>query len=200
MTKLIIIVLALVVVGGIGVLAFGGGEENAEQQSSSLDNHLDTTGAIVQETDENTDSGSVSDEQFDKAPAFTLEDYQGNEVSLSDFDGKVRIVNSWAVWCPFCVDELPDFARLQQEFGDKIVVIAVDRAESLAKAKGFSDSLGISDDMTFLLDPRDSFYRSIGGFSMPETLFVDGSGNIRIHKRGPMEFAEMKEKVESIIN
>ena len=138
-------------------------------------------------------------QQFDKAPDFRLKDTKGNEVALSDFDGKIRVVNSWATWCPFCVDELPDFAQLQEEFGDTIVVIAIDRNESLEKTQQFTDELGVTDGMLFLLDPKDSFYQSIGGFSMPETLFIDEDGNIRIHKRGPMRFLEMKEKVESII-
>jgi len=146
------------------------------------------------------DLAGTEKEKFDKAPDFTLKNYDGNEVSLSDFSGKIRVVNSWAVWCPFCVDELDDFGRLQEEFEDQIVVIAIDRAESREKTKKFTDELGITDMLILLLDPKDSFYRSIGGFSMPETLFIDEEGNIRIHKRGPMTFEEMKEKVESIIN
>jgi len=134
----------------------------------------------------------------DKVPDFNLEDYSGNIVSLSDFTGKILVLNSWAAWCPFCVEELKDFALLQEEFGDEIVVIAIDRAESLETSKKFSDELGVTDKLVFLLDPRDSFYKSIGGFSMPETLFVDGEGNIRIHKRGPMKLNEMREKVLEI--
>ncbi|MBI2175195.1 MAG: TlpA family protein disulfide reductase [Parcubacteria group bacterium] len=135
-----------------------------------------------------------------EAPDFTLKNYAGETVRLSAIaGGKAAVVNSWAVWCPFCRDELSDFARLQQEFGENVVVVAVDRAESLEKAKGFTDQLGVSDDLTFLLDPQDAFYRSIGGFSMPETIFVDHAGRIRIHKRGPMDFAEMKEKVAQLI-
>ena len=138
--------------------------------------------------------------RFDTAPDFSLKDFEGNIVSLSDSVGKVRVINSWATWCPFCVKELADFAKLQEEFGDAIVVIAIDRDEPLRKVKDFTDTLGVTDRMTFLLDPKDSFYTSIGGFSMPETLFIDGDGKIRIHKRGPMTFEDMKEKVESILN
>lgn len=148
---------------------------------------------------QNNQGESISNGSLDKAPDFTLRDYTGNEVSLSDFRGKVVVANSWAVWCPFCRDELSDFAKLQNEFADSVVVIAIDRAESLEKAKGFTDSIGVTSDFIFLLDPDDSFYTSIGGFSMPETLFVDKEGNIGIHKRGPMRFEEMREKVESIL-
>ena len=135
----------------------------------------------------------------DMVPEFSGEDFEGTIVSLSDFRGKPIVVNSWAAWCPFCIDELPDFARLQEEFGDAIVVIAIDRAESKEKQLTYLDDLGVSDKLVFLLDPRDSFYRSIGGFSMPETLFVNVQGEIVIHKRGPMELDEMREKVLQIL-
>ena len=145
------------------------------------------------------DATEQQEQQLDKAPNFSLEDYDGNMVALSDFSGKIVIVNSWAVWCPFCKKELGDFARLQEEFKNDIVVVAIDRQESLKIAKGFTDSDGITDDLIFLLDPSDSFYRSIGGFSMPETIFVNREGDIVIHKRGPMEFEEMKEKILSML-
>ena len=141
---------------------------------------------------------STGPAQGNTAPDFSLEDYNGNIVSLADFQGKPIIVNSWAVWCPFCVKELEDFAKLQQEFGDKIVIIAIYRAEPLSKVKQYTDDLGVTDSLVFLLDPQDSFYRSIGGFSMPETIFVDGEGNILLHKRGPMTVDEMKVKVQQL--
>jgi len=182
MTKITITIITILVVIAVGgFFLFSNGKDDS--RTTALD-----------------DLSGTEKEKFDKAPDFTLKNYDGNDVSLSDFNGKIRVVNSWAVWCPFCVDELPDFGRLQEEFGDEIVVIAIDRAESLKKTKKFTDELGITNKLILLLDPKDSFYRSIGAFSMPETLFIDKEGNIRIHKRGPMTFEEMKEKVESIIN
>lgn len=154
---------------------------------------------IVLLSDKNQQESSEEGRQFDKVPAFTLKDYDGNDISLSLFEGKIAVINSWAAWCPFCVEELKDFALLQEEFGDEIIVIAIDRAESLERTKSFTDELGVTDKLVFLLDPRDSFYKSIGGFSMPETLFVDGDGNIWIHKRGPMELEEMRQKILQIL-
>ena len=145
-------------------------------------------------TENSQENNEFASSDKDKAPDFRLKDYDGNEVALADFTGKNIIVNSWAVWCPFCVKELRDFADLKRELGDKIDIIAIDRRESLEKQKSYTDDLGVTDDMIFLLDPNDSFYRSIGGFSMPETLFVDGEGNILLHKRGPMTLEEMRKK------
>lgn len=179
MNKIYLIFGGILIIAVIGVVVLGG---NRNQEVSSS-------------TSEQTQSSTLG-----KAPDFSLKDSHGNTVNLADFEGKNIIVNSWAVWCPFCVKELEDFAKLQQEFGDEITIVAIDRAESLEKTKSYTDEVRVTDDLIFLLDPNDSFYRSIGGFSMPETIFVDGEENILFHKRGPMTFGEMKEKVEEIFN
>ena len=139
---------------------------------------------------------SVSEEtEFRLAYDFILKDYEGREVKLSDFSEKGVLINSWATWCPFCKKELLDFVTLKKDFGDA-VIIAINRAETLEIVKKYSDELGVTNDLIFLLDPFDSFYQSIGGFSMPETIFVDKEGFVKYHKRGPMELEEMKRRVE----
>lgn len=144
---------------------------------------------------------SLSDRQAgDKVPDFTLQDYDGKTVRLADFVGKPLVINSWAAWCPFCRKELLDFAAVQKEFGGKVIIIAVDRAETRYIAKKYTDELGVTGDMVFLLDPSDSFYQSIGGFSMPETIFVDKYGRIVDHKRGPMDTQEIRERIQKILN
>jgi len=152
-------IIAVLVIAGVTVLFRGGTQQSPETQ--------------------NTPESPAR-----KAPEFSLKDYDRNTVNLSDFTGKPLVINSWAVWCPFCKKELSEFAVVQKEVGDSVVFIAIDRAESLKTAKQFTDEIGVTDEMVFLLDPSDSFYRSIGGFSMPETIFVDTDGNIKIHKRG----------------
>lgn len=139
------------------------------------------------------------DEEIKPAPDFSLKDYDGKTVSFSDFAGTPLVINAWAAWCPFCKQELPDFAQAQKEFEGKVLIIAVDRAESLETSKKYSDELEVTDKLVFLLDPGDSFYRSIGGFSMPETIFVNKEGNIVFHKRGPMDINEIRERIKNLI-
>lgn len=126
---------------------------------------------------------------------FVLKDYNGQRVSLESFRGKNILVNSWASWCPFCRKELSDFAKIQKEVGGEFTVVAINRAESADVAKIYSDGANTSN-ILYLLDPEDAFYKSIGGFSMPETIFVDKEGFIKYHKRGPMELEEMKRRVQ----
>ncbi len=64
--------------------------------------------------------------EVSSAPGFTLLNLAGNTVSLSDFEGKVVLLNFFATYCPPCRMEIPDFVRLQQEFGPKgFVVIGI---------------------------------------------------------------------------
>ncbi|MCH7552217.1 TlpA family protein disulfide reductase [Patescibacteria group bacterium] len=171
MSKFIIIGIVVLVIAGGGILFLGQGGEQQKTTSTGTKNNFQT---------------------------LTFVDYDGNSVALADFAGKPLVVNAWAAWCPFCVKELPDFTLLQKEFPD-VVVIAIDRSESLNTAKSYTDDLGITDSLMFLLDSSDSFYRSIGGFTMPETIFVDKDGVIQIHKRGIMSLDEMKSNVEKIL-
>lgn len=152
--------------------------------------------------DEPSGEGEVPAQQVsekDLVPDLTFKDYNGNDVSLRGLQGKPLVVNSWASWCPFCINELPDFAQVQKEFGDEIVIIAIDRAESLSLSKSYTDDLQVTNDILFLLDPKDTFYREINGFSMPETIFVDRDGIIQDHKRGPMTAEEIRERLQKIL-
>ncbi len=60
-----------------------------------------------------------------KAPAFTLQDVNGKKISLSDYKGKVVIVDFWATWCPPCRRSIPDLIDLQKKYKNKIAVIGI---------------------------------------------------------------------------
>jgi thiol-disulfide isomerase/thioredoxin len=66
------------------------------------------------------------------APDFTLPDLQGKPIRLSDFRGKVVIIDFWATWCPPCVFQVPELNKLaaaHREKGDVVVIgVAVDVA------------------------------------------------------------------------
>ena len=103
MNKILAIIVGILIVGGVGWLAIS--SRNASEESTRQ-------------------------RQFEKAPDFSLQDYDGKTVKLADFTGKPLVINSWATWCPFCRKELVDFDVAQKEFGDDVAIIAIDRAES----------------------------------------------------------------------
>ena len=127
-------------------------------------------------------------------------DLAGRPFSFDDFEGQVRVVNSWASWCPFCIEELPDFEKLAVQYADQnVAVIAVNRKEQHKRASDFLGTLGTFTQTHFVIDLDDSYYVSIGGFSMPETLFYDAQGNVVFHKRGSMTLDEMKKHTQDAL-
>ncbi|HEX8951906.1 MAG TPA: TlpA disulfide reductase family protein [Polyangia bacterium] len=95
-------------------------------------------------------AGSVARESLVAgAPAsdFTLRDLDGRQVHLSDFGGKVVLLDFWATWCVPCAAELPQLEKLYQERkGDGLVVlgIAMDGPESVAQVVPFSRRYGLT--------------------------------------------------------
>jgi len=127
-------------------------------------------------------------------------DLSGDTFTFDEFRGKVRVVNTWASWCPFCVAELKDFEVLAAEYAQKeVAVIAVNRKETKEKAQAFLNTVGSFEHVHFAIDLTDAFYKSVGGFSMPETVFYDAKGNIFLHKRGFMDLEEMRLHTEAAL-
>lgn len=135
----------------------------------------------------------------DVAPEFEARTYDGETVKLSDYKGKPVFVNFWAAWCPFCVDELPLMADVQNKHGDSYVTLAVNRGESLETAKKFSDELDVTGTMIFLLNEKDDIYQRYGGFAMPYSLFLNEEGVIVDVKRGPLTPKELEQKINFLL-
>lgn len=128
-------------------------------------------------------------------------DLEGNPFTFDTFTGQVQVVNSWASWCPFCTRELADFEQLAKEYKNQnVAVIAINRNETKERASAFLASAGEFPNVHFAIDLADAYYASIGGFSMPETVFYDTRGNIVIHKRGFMDIDEMRTHTQAAIN
>src|SRR3712207_6087968 len=77
----------------------------------------------------------IAHAQGGKAPDLALRDLRGRSVRLSDYRGKVVLLNFWATWCPPCRAEMPDLVKWQRRHRDKgLQVLGVtypptDRAE-----------------------------------------------------------------------
>jgi peroxiredoxin len=113
------------------------------------------------------------------APDFELKDIEGKVHHLSDYKGKVVILNFWATWCPPCKKEIPDFIELQKQYGEQGVQflgIAMDD-EGLDKVKPWVASHNLSYP---ILLPDGKVASSYGEMSsIPVTYFIDRKGMIR---------------------
>ncbi len=110
------------------------------------------------------------------APDFTLPSLDGRTVSLSQFRGKVVILDFWASWCPPCKREIPDFIGLQSSYGSRGLQIVGVALDDPAPVREFASTQGINYPVLFGTDETASLYGGISG--IPTTFIIDARGTI----------------------
>lgn len=175
----ILAVLIAVVAAVIFIAQTGGGKSRAPTQ--------------IEKSQAQVEVGST-------APNFTLSDFSGNSVSLSNFAGKPVFIDFWASWCPPCVEEIPEIQKISQEFGE-LVVLGIHRTETESKEIGVAFAQGLGVTYLLLQDPKGEVYKiyTQGQRFMPYAVFIDKNGVIVEKKAGAKTVDEMREKVKKIL-
>lgn len=138
--------------------------------------------ACGSQDNQNSDAQAVSDtESVEMTEASyveqaTFEDMSGNTVSVSDFKGKVVLIDFWETWCKPCLAIFPTMQKLQEEYPDDFVVLAVNPgfADTKEDAQNFISEHDY--DFRYLLDSND-LNEKLNVQSIPFKVYVDAEGN-----------------------
>ena len=133
------------------------------------------------------------------APAFTLKDANGQQVSLADYKGKVVLLNFWATWCGPCKIEIPWFVEFEQKFKDKgfaVLGVAMDEEgwevvkPYLAEKKvNYRNLLG-----------NDTVAQLYGGVdSLPTTFVIDRDGRIASAHVGLVSKSDYQNEIQTLL-
>jgi peroxiredoxin len=121
------------------------------------------------------------------APDFTLRDDDGNTHRLSDYRGKVVVLNFWATWCPPCRYEMPSMERAHKKVqGENIVLLAVNVGESEDKVFEFTGQYPVS--FQLLLDTDGTVIRKYPVIGLPTTFVIDPRGVVTHRAIGGREW------------
>lgn len=135
-----------------------------------------------------------------KAPRLELKDLSGRSVRLSDFQGKVVLLDFWATYCGPCHESIPEFEALYRRYrpqGLEVVGVSMDAFTEHIKA--FIDEKGMT--YTVLVDPEQSSQGPWGVRGLPTTVLLDRSGGVRERWTGydPELGAEIEKAIVSLL-
>ena len=141
---------------------------------------------------------SVSGQKV-KAPQFELSDINGRIVRLSDYQGKVVLINFWATWCPPCRAEMPDLIKLQTQHakeGLQIIGITYPPARK-SRVVRFASSLKVN--YPIVLGTRQIRARFSSEETLPLTVVIDRDGTVSHLISGILLREEFDEKIKPLL-
>ncbi len=167
--------------------------EKDESEVKTVNNEIEDN---VEQVEKDVDKEEVQAESVDMgAPGFTLENLDGEQVSLSDYKGKIVFLNFWATWCGYCDEEMPYFQNMMDNNED-LVVLAVNVQESKDIVSKYIEEGGYSFPVLLDLEGEVGGEYLVG--VLPTTYLIDKEGNLLDRMAGMMTEDQMEEVLNII--
>jgi peroxiredoxin len=120
---------------------------------------------------------------------FSLQDTNGRAHALSDYRGKVIIVNFWATWCPPCVKEMPSLQRLGEQLDPETSqILAINMGERREEIESFAKQYALN--FPLLVDPEMAVATAWSVKGLPTTYILDPTGTIVLWAIGDLNWDE----------
>jgi peroxiredoxin len=117
------------------------------------------------------------------AEDFSLIDLEGKSQSLSQYRGKIVLVNFWATWCKPCTTEMPAMQTAYEKLREKnFVVLAINELEDDAKVREHIKQYGHT--FPVLMDHDNKVANQFGVFGLPVSVFIDEEGRVQEYIKG----------------
>jgi peroxiredoxin len=136
------------------------------------------------------------------APQFYWRNNSGALDSLSGQHGKIVLLNFWATWCPYCVDEMPELQSIAQEMTDTVIVIGVsvdNSGDAFSKVHDYTQGNNYTYQM--VVDSNYTlFYKYLldYGAGIPQSFVIDADGNIAYRLPGEQSKAAFLQAIDDV--
>jgi thiol-disulfide isomerase/thioredoxin len=132
------------------------------------------------------------------APNFKLPALRGGEISLDQYRGKIVMLDFWASWCGPCRMTMPLLEKLQREYADIMVLLAINLQEPGDIVRDYVRNQGISSNV--LLDEQGVVSEAYGTYSIPMQVLVDKNGIIKYIQIGfnPRMSSQLRAEIEKL--
>jgi cytochrome c biogenesis protein CcmG, thiol:disulfide interchange protein DsbE len=172
---------------------------NTDQEGTDTDTEDENGSNEDNETDESAVS-DVKEEENPLVPDFTLKSSEGEEISLSDYSGKVVVLNFWASWCPPCKEEMPEFQKLYDELAESedAVLLMLNQTDGQRETEKKANSYIEEEGLTFpiLYDTGEVGGSIFGINSIPTTVVIDKEGRLSDYVLGRTEYSKVAQMIE----
>lgn len=124
------------------------------------------------------DHGFALKEPPAAVPDFTFQDGDGRALSLSDFRGRVVVLNVWATWCAPCREEMPMLDNVQAELGGpdlEVIALSIDHSGPEV-VRTFFEEVGIEHLRLYIEHPTGQALSGLNVHGIPATLLLDREG------------------------
>lgn len=128
-------------------------------------------------------------------------DIKGQAQPLSTWQGRVLVVNFWATWCPPCVEEMPDFQRLRDQYQDRGVEVLGLAVDNAAAVTAFAARLGIRYPLLVAGAAGIALSQRLGNTQggLPFTVILAPSGQVQYRHSGRLEAQNLQQMIESTL-
>jgi peroxiredoxin len=136
-------------------------------------------------------------------PAFSGKTANGEKVSLSDYKGKVTIIDFWASWCKPCKEGFPFLVELYDNYSDKgFEVLGVNLDEEVANMNKFLRKMDKDIKFKIISDADSKIGNLYNVEAIPSTFFIDKKGVLRYMHLGFSgdDKEKFKKEIESLLN